>query len=609
MNMRGNSGGSDRGANGALVLIFSPRERIRDIFSIGLKQSNYRVIVSGSSHLAMVKANQFLPDIFLIDITNDNTSDILMLSRLRRSTRTRSIPVITIVPQRIRLLIDRIRVEEGSPAATDSAGRLYVLEYPFNFIDLQKLIKEALSGIKEQVRPEAGEKPNVFDTERVATLLFDESIPVETKLGEIEKRLQKQWAFPFTVVKALDIRESDSGCSELARCIKSDVAASTAILKVANTVFYATRSAKRIVEIQDAVVRLGFRETRNLLSAMALIDLSPELYKNYGFSRHEFWLHSLATALIAEKLCADSGYRNPELAFLAGLMHDLGKIPADVYFQTVFMHLLEETADHIVAFHETEMTLLGFNHATLANFLVTRWNFPVEISQAILNHHDPAQILAAPRPVDRILQASVFVANTLAKALFIGHSCDEIIPDIPLMLLKDLHLTTGINDQFLPEVLRSLVIFCRYLNLPTADLLVARPRRDIASTRIVVVGDENVLFHPVSLALQSSGFEVVSVAKPSAENLMNVKVIVYLSTEGLQLDVVIYEDEQPPAEKSTYLRIYLLDTMPDQNAVKQMVDRNIIFLDRSHLDMRYLLHILDHFLQQVVVPDKQPVEL
>jgi putative nucleotidyltransferase with HDIG domain len=605
-------GSFERAGSGPLILVFSPRPRIRDIFSIGLIQANYRLITASSSHLAMIKANQFVPDMVILDITADNTTDILLLSRLRRSMRTRSIPVVVIVPPTIRKLIDRIQSEENATAIPDENNQFRVLEYPFNFTELLKKVKEAL-GADEKASNDAGQSESVsrqaLDNEKFATLLFDPQINTETKLSEIEMRLQKQWVFPQTVTKALGLIESDSSCcAELAKCIKSDLTASAAILKVSNTVYYATRGGKRINDIQEAVTRLGFRETRNLLACLALIDLSPELYRSYGFSRREFWLHSLATGLIAEKLCSDCGFRNPEMAFLAGLIHDLGKIPIDVNSQTVFMHLLEETTERIASFHETESALMGFSHAGLAAHLAMKWNFPPEISAAILHHHDPERILTTPRPLDRVLQSAVYVANNLVKALFIGHSCDEIIREIPGQMLKDLHIVNGFSEKFFSIIYRSLAVFCRYLDISGKDLLVSRPHKDAPGTQIVAVCDEDTPFHPIAVALLNSGFTVRLTSKFTPEAYPDAKVVIFIAAQDTPLDVVVTEDGQAEPEQAPFLKVFLLDVIPDQSVVKQMMERNTVFIDRKRLDMHYLLYVLDRYLQRVIMPEKQNLE-
>ena len=78
----------------------------------------------------------------------------------------------------------------------------------------------------------------------------------------------------------------------------------------------------------------------------------------------------------------------PDLAFMAGLLHDFGKIPLDNDFENVFPRLLDKTMSDICAFYEAEETLMGFTHANLGHYLTSKWNFPSSVSMAILNHHD-----------------------------------------------------------------------------------------------------------------------------------------------------------------------------------------------------------------------------
>jgi DNA-binding response OmpR family regulator len=80
-------GGTNKGP---LVLLFSPRERVRDILSVGLVQCNYQILQADTSYLASIKANQMLPKVVVIDVSSDNSKDILIAERLRKSLRSRN---------------------------------------------------------------------------------------------------------------------------------------------------------------------------------------------------------------------------------------------------------------------------------------------------------------------------------------------------------------------------------------------------------------------------------------------------------------------------------------------------------------------------------------
>jgi HD-like signal output (HDOD) protein len=591
-------------ASKPVILLFSTRERIGDILNVALMQCNYRIINSATPYLAMIKANQFLPDLIIADITPNNTKDTLLITRLEKSFRTKRIPILVVIPEAIQHLIEPLKKEAG-----DDPGVIHVLEYPFTFADLLKNIESIMSSSRQTVPYTGSPEIDTANADKVITpKLCDPNIPLEAKLRAVESVIHRQWAFPFTVIKALDIIGSDASCcNELAKCIETDLAASTAILKVANAVYYAKRGS-RVTEVKEAVVRLGFRETNNLLACLALIDLSPEHRKNYGFSRDEFWLHSLAVALIAEKLCINCGHVKPELGFITGLIHDLGKIPLDNNFEKLFPSLLEETTTSVTSFHKTELKLLGFTHSELGHYLTTKWNFPSTVSMGILNHHKPNLILETPTPMDKIVQESVFVADILAKAMGLGHSCDEILEEIPAEILRDLHMAGGPPETFFSPIFRDLYILCKYLNLSPKNFVITKPRSGGQQCDIIVVFNKKFSYHPLVTALRNNGYAVRVTTQFTPDLYSQAKIIVFIPDKGFPLDIMFYDDENERNNQTSPLKVFLLDSMPQKNALPISPDSDVLFLDRKNLDLRFVLLTLDRYLGTVVTPEKEDAD-
>jgi HD-like signal output (HDOD) protein/CheY-like chemotaxis protein len=583
-----------------VILLFSTRERIGDILNVALMQCNYRIINSDMPYLAMIKANQFLPDLIIADITPNNTKDTLLITRLQKSFRTKRIPVLVVIPVAIKHLLEPLKKE-----ACEDAGVIHVLEYPFNFADLLKNVESILSSSRQNAPYTGSPEIDTANADKIiAPKLYDHAIPLEAKLRAVESVIHRQWAFPFTVIKALDIIGSDASCcNELAKCIETDLAASTAILKVANAVYYAKRGS-RVTDVKEAVVRLGFRETSNLLACLALIDLTPEHRKNYGFSRDEFWLHSLAVALIAEKLCKDSGHVKPEMGFITGLIHDLGKIPLDNNFEMLFPRLLEETTTSVTSFYKTETRLLGFSHAELGHYLTTKWNFPSTVSMGILNHHKPNLILETPTPMDKIVQESVFVADILAKTMSLGHSCDEILEEIPAEMLRDLHIPNGPLETFFSQIFRDLYILCKYLNLSPKNFVITKTRPEGQHCDIVVVFNRKFSYHPLVTALRNNGYSVSATTQFTPELYNQAKIIFFIPDKGFPLDIMFYDDENEKGGQPSPLKVFLLDTMPQKSTVPVTPEADVLFLDRKNLDLRFVLLTLDRYLGTVVLPEK-----
>ncbi len=591
-----------------LILIFSTRERIRDILSVGLLQYQYRITQADNSNVASLKASQFVPDLVIADITANNTKDILMVNRLQHSERTRSTPLLAVVPRAIKEKLEQILNAKAGLEGTPDNAQFFLIEYPFNFSDLLKKITEILNRFgKPLPKKQKLDEDEQFKI-RTGQRLFDPNVKTATKLQEIATLLHKQWVFPYTVIKALDIVGSDKSCGEeLAKCIKSDLSASAAILKVANTVHYAKRQ-KRITDIKECVVRLGFEQTRNLLSCFSLIDLTSESYGESGFTRLEFWLHSLAVALIASKLCEDSGHPRPELAFLTGLVHDLGKVPLDNNFKNVFPKLLEETTSRIEMFFETEMYMMNFSHADLGHFLANQWNFPSTISQGILNHHNPDRILEATPISDRILFEAVLIANQIAKAMNLGHSCDEIIQEIPYQMLRDLGIPKGPTANFISTIIRNLNLMAKFLNIGIKKLTLAQPAQKVPEGEILFIYGSHSEFHPLVLALRHNGYKV-HIAKQLSPGLApSVRVIISMPEPGTPLDIMLYDDEEKRTPESSPLKIFIMDVDSQNAPVRGFADSNMIFINQENLDMRFVLHILDKFFGKVIVPQQTDVE-
>jgi HD-like signal output (HDOD) protein len=573
---------------------------MREILTVGLVQCDYQIIHAGTSYLAGIKASQMLPRMVLADLSCDNPKDVLLAARIKKSIRTCNIAILLITPATLDPFTARILKELGEQQQDEDDGVIATIKYPFAFADLLEKINSSITHGEQTTWRKVPEEVNV--NKIVAKRLFDPTETAEKKLQDIGSVINKNWGFPFTVIKALDILESDSGCcTELSKCISTDPAVSSTVLKIANTVLFARRHG-RINDIRDAVVRMGFKETRSIISCLSLIDLSPEIYLNRGFGRREFWLHSLAVGLIAQKLCVLSNCPRPELGFMAGLLHDLGKIPLDNNFETVFPRLLDESMDSFCAFHEAEERLMDFTHAQLGHYLTTHWNFPSVITMAILNHHDPERITQATTMFDKLIQEAVFVANNLAKAASFGHSCDEIIEEIPTEMMRDLRLPNGPTRQFFNDILRELRQLCSYLNLQLQEQHFSADTVEVQDSDIVLVYDDRVIYHPMIVALRNNGFKVRQTSHFTSYVHKKKHVLISIPKRGLPLDIMFYGDA-PEQGEGEVLKIFLVDMEQSQSMRENITDSNLLFMDRQTFDIRLLIHTLDTFFERIILPD------
>ncbi len=580
--------------NSALILLFSPREKKRNILSAGLIHAGYRVIEAPTAYIAGVKANQYVPDLAIADISKDNIRDFLFLTRLESGTRTKNIKVLLSVTAEVKHALEKIREEVGSPEGAEGESRIHMIQYPYKFNDLAFKIKEIFS--KDEINEEV-DTEELRSKHIISGKLLGSDLTVAQKLDLISQQVDKQWAFPYTVIRSLQIiGDENSCCSELARCIESDVAAASSILNMSNKLHFAGRY-KRIDKVLDAVVRMGFNETKNILAMLTLIDISSHIHLKHGFSRSEFWMHSLATGIIADLLCKQINYEKKELGFISGLIHDVGKIPMDNHFTNIFSTLLEDTTTRITSFEQVERENMGFTHADVGHYFTHKWDFPSFVTQAILNHHDVDKILSIKSLQEKRLHEIVFVSNIFAKALSFGHSCDEVLTEIPAKILEDLKIQSGLGINFVDKVYVSLKQYYEYLKVASGDVILREPQKNTRPLDITIILGSEITFHPIIMSLQFSGYKLnITKEIPGDEESSN-GVFIFIPDRDHPLDIILDDDDTETISESnnTGLKIFLLEMVDTATNKKDVIKGDFVLMDRRNIDMRFLLHIIEDY--------------
>lgn len=132
------------------ILLYSSRERIRNVITIGLLQCNYHIIETSNPYIAAMKATQFLPKLVIVDISQTNTKGFLIVNALKKSNQTENIPILVIMPSEPQGLFDRIVEEYKDKDIENSMHDIIILKYPFNFTTLVETIKNLFSNTTTQ---------------------------------------------------------------------------------------------------------------------------------------------------------------------------------------------------------------------------------------------------------------------------------------------------------------------------------------------------------------------------------------------------------------------------------------------------------------------------
>jgi HD-like signal output (HDOD) protein len=187
------------------------------------------------------------------------------------------------------------------------------------------------------------------------------------------------------------IEDPSSSLKDIEKLISIDQALTINVLKMANSSYY--RRVKGATSVHDAAVVLGIKTIGELITIACTSSVLSKTLEGYGISADSLWRHSLSVAF-GSKIIANKKY--PALvndAFTTGLIHDVGKLILDKYILEREEAFREFLSRENATFHKAEKTILGFDHAEIAENVCKSWNFPKHINIAIKNHHYPSRYL------------------------------------------------------------------------------------------------------------------------------------------------------------------------------------------------------------------------
>jgi putative nucleotidyltransferase with HDIG domain len=204
---------------------------------------------------------------------------------------------------------------------------------------------------------------------------------------------------------------------------------------------------QKIDSLADAIVRVGLREIFRIVTQ---IVTNPAFQFQDSFAAHgiDLWRHSLAAAVAAQALARElTPDVDPEVAYTAALLHDLGKVVLAQAAGEDYFHMVGAAGDQLIPIHKAEQESFRLTHAGVGGDLLRAWHFPPQIIESVVHHHNPFQTKDHSR-----LAAIVYFSDILAYR--IGHGGgpfprDAAEPDpdaLSLLNLEAVHLD-GFEEQ------------------------------------------------------------------------------------------------------------------------------------------------------------------
>lgn len=246
--------------------------------------------------------------------------------------------------------------------------------------------------------------------------------------------VEKMPAFPKSVQQVMQLTSDiNASAKDIVRVIECDPVMTVRILKAINSSFYGL--PQKITSVQKAVVHIGMNTIKNIalgVAAMGMLNANNKA----NFNTSNFLLHSLTTAAISKMLAERIGLTSAQCSdcFVAGLLHDFGKVVFAEFIADEFKLALEKSKEQHLSLHQTELEFIGLNHSQAGRILAEKWELPDSMCDAIAHHHDLDSS-------QNVLRDCVFAANQVSKQMQFGDAGNPLVEAFPEFIVTRFGLT------------------------------------------------------------------------------------------------------------------------------------------------------------------------
>jgi HD-like signal output (HDOD) protein len=266
----------------------------------------------------------------------------------------------------------------------------------------------------------------------------------EQNLQTVVNRIKNLPTIPHIIPKLMRVLDNpNSTAAEVGKVISTDQALVAKILKLVNSAMYGL--PRRISTLSQATVILGFNAVRSTAIAATVFK-----HLNHGSDdRMKFWEHALGCAVASKIIARYAGNQNAEEAFIAGLVHDIGKIIIDQYLSEDFQKIRALVETGKVRMIDAEEQVLGVAHTQIGGWLARKWNLPMPLLHTIMYHHQPN--LAGH---DVRIASIIHLGDGVARLAQIGSGGDNLPPIIQPSIWPVL----GLSEAQVPALIEEITV-------------------------------------------------------------------------------------------------------------------------------------------------------
>ena len=263
--------------------------------------------------------------------------------------------------------------------------------------------------------------------------------------------------FPATVNKVMEIcRDVHTSPTDLTKVISLDPVLTGKVMQLVNSAYFGI--SREIISPFRAVVMLGMNTVKNLVLGTTVMGAFGTRKNFRALNMDMFWKHSLGVGVIA-KLIAQKREIDKKLLdgyFIAGLLHDIGKIPLNSKFSDEYLTIIDIPENEPQPLFISEKQILGIDHAYVGNLIAEKWKLGEEITDTISYHHAPETYIGVQNDILFTVMLSDHFANS-SKIGFSGNRyLSNIYPEVMRYFGNDTELSFDNISTFNGEVAQEI---------------------------------------------------------------------------------------------------------------------------------------------------------
>ncbi|MDR3201320.1 MAG: HDOD domain-containing protein [Spirochaetales bacterium] len=251
----------------------------------------------------------------------------------------------------------------------------------------------------------------------------------EENLKKVSDYISKLPALPITVSKILEIANNPATSPvDLNKVISLDPVLMARVLKLINSAYYGVTN--QVTSLVRAIIMLGINTVKNLALSTAVLGNLGKKENFEALNMSGFWRHSLSVGVLS-KLIARTRKIDPKILeeyFIAGLLHDIGKIPLNNTLTQEFIQAMSQADREHAPLYKTEEEEIGFNHCEAGLIIGSAWKLGGEILDVMKCHHTPETCAEENVSFVYTVAAANFYVNSSGIG-FSGSRYPEKVPD------------------------------------------------------------------------------------------------------------------------------------------------------------------------------------